>query len=121
MGTHTEKEQVKFQNPDAKDDQLVGADCRLSTLKKGDAVLFDARILHCGNANDPTDGAVRVLFNFSFRNPQVTGNLGYPGSIRPGYCGAMNLGDVQDALASHSTGDNNPFAKYSDGLVVPLA
>ena len=119
MRTHTQKENTIFFNHDKKDDQLSGANCRLSTLKKGDAVLFDARILHCGNANDPVNGATRALFNFSFRNPKVTGDLGYPGSIRPGYNGAMNLGDLSHALLSYGNGDKEPFAIYGDGLTRP--
>jgi hypothetical protein len=116
LGTQTAKENAKFYDPSLKDEQLSTADCRLATLKKGDAVLFDARILHCGNGNDPVKGKTRALFNFSFRNPQVTGNLGYDGSIRPGYCQAMTLGDVSDALVSYKNGNLNPFAKYGSGL-----
>jgi ectoine hydroxylase-related dioxygenase (phytanoyl-CoA dioxygenase family) len=119
MRTHTLEANKSFFNVAKKDEQLSGADCRLSTLKKGDAVLFDARILHCGNANHPVDGSTRALFNFSFRNPKVTGDLGYPGSIRPGYNGAMNLGDLSDALALYENGNKEPFAIYGDGLNRP--
>ena len=87
-----------------KNTQLSKSDCRLSCIKKGDAVVFDARILHCGNANNSVDKA-RALFNFSFRNPKVTGNLGYDGSIRPGYCQAMSLADVGDALLAYENGN----------------
>jgi hypothetical protein len=116
LRTHTKEKNEKFNIQSEKDQLLEKAENRFSTLKKGDAVVFDARILHCGNANDPIDGSTRVLFNFSFRNPQVTGNLGYPGSIRPGYCGALTLQDIDDALVLYGAGDNNPFATYSDGL-----
>lgn len=116
LRTHTAKENAKFNDKSQKDDQLSNADCRLSTLNKGDAVLFDARILHCGNANDLEKGSTRALFNFSFRNPEVTGDLGYAGSIRPGYCGKMTLQDVGNALLAYSNGDREPFAKYGDGL-----
>ena len=116
LKTHTAKQNAMFKDHSQKDDQLSKADARLATLKKGDAVLFDARILHCGNANDAEKGANRVLFNFSFRNPKVTGSLGYPGSIRPGYCGAMTLRNISDALVAHGDGDNDAFAKYGDGL-----
>jgi hypothetical protein len=119
MRTHTYEENTTFFNLAKKDEQLSGANCRLSTLKKGDAVLFDARILHCGNANHPVDGSTRALFNFSFRNPKVTGDLGYPGSIRPGYNGAMNLADLSDALVSYENGNREPFAIYGDGLTRP--
>ena len=116
MKTHTSKENAKFNDYSQKDSQLEAANCCLATLKKGDAVLFDARILHCGNANDPEKGSTRALFNFSFRNPKVTGNLGYEGSIRPGYVGAMTLADLGFALESYENGEKEPFAKYSDGL-----
>lgn len=118
LRTHTKIENEKFKSNDmqVKDQQLSKVDCRLSTLKKGDAVLFDARILHCGNANDAIKGSTRALLNFSFRNPKVTGDLGYAGSIRPGYCGKMTLGDVGDALVAYGNGEVEPFGKYGDGL-----
>lgn len=116
LRTHTATENAKFHDYSQKDDQLANADCRLATLKKGDAVLFDARILHCGNANHPDTGSTRAVFNFSFRNPKIRDDLGYAGSIRPGYIGAMTLGDVSDALAAYSAGEEDPFAKYGDGL-----
>ena len=116
LRTHTAKENAIFNDNSQKDDQLVTADSRLATLKKGDAVLFDARILHCGNANDAEKGSDRALFNFSFRNPKVVGSLGYAGSIRPGYTGAMTLGDMSEALAAYGDGDKKSFDKYGDGI-----
>lgn len=118
LRTHTQKENAKFNSGDkeVKDEQLMKAKCRLATLKKGDAVLFDARILHCGNENDIDNGSTRALFNFSFRNSKVKGDLGYAGSIRPGYVQAMNLGDISDALDEYQNGNEDPFAKYSDGI-----
>ena len=118
LKTHTSQQNELFNDYAQKDDQLRNADSRIATLQKGDAVLFDARILHCGNANDVNKGSVRALFNFSFRNPKVTGNLGYPGSIRPGYCGKMTLGDIKDVLTQHGKDGNfDSFAKYGDGLL----
>eukprot|EP00957_Ditylum_brightwellii_P148476 11304398-Ditylum_brightwellii.AAC.1 len=116
LRTHTAKENAIFNDSSQKDKQLTTADSRLATLNKGDAVLFDARILHCGNANDMEKGSDRALFNFSFRNPKVKDNLGYAGSIRPGYAGAMNLRDISEALIAYGEGDKNPFAKYGDGI-----
>jgi len=116
LRTHTKKQNDIFFDHDKRDAQLTKAKSRLATLNKGDAILFDARILHCGNANDGEKGSTRALFNFSFRNPKVTGDLGYEGSIRPGYCGAMNLRDITEMLVEYEKGDGNPFAKYSDGL-----
>ena len=118
VGSHTKKENVIFNDisQEAKDAQLANSNPVLATLKKGDAVLFDARTLHCGNANDGENGATRVLFNFSFRNPDIAGDLGYKGSIRPGYEKAMNLNDVSEALLAYEGGDTDPFAKYGDGM-----
>lgn len=118
LKTHTAKAIQIFESGDmdAKDEQLGNADCRLATLCQGDAVLFDARVLHCGGANDPEGGDTRAMLNFSFRNPKVSGDLGYKGSIMPGYVGAMTLGDMGQALASYADGDLDPFAKYGNGL-----
>ena len=58
-----------------------------ATMKMGDLVVFDARTMHCGNANlgdaqaNEDESLDRALFNFSFRNPQVVGSLGYKGSM----------------------------------------
>jgi hypothetical protein len=117
LRTHTEQASRAFNDYSLKDDQLVQADCRLGTLQKGDAILFDARILHCGNANKADAGSTRVMFNFSFRNPLVQGNLGYDGSIRPGYAGAMNLKDMGIALEEYAQGNMEPFEQYGDGIV----
>ena len=118
LKTHTASQNEKFTSGDTsvKNAQLAASDCRLSCLSKGDAVVFDARILHCGNANENEDKA-RALFNFSFRNPKVEGSLGYEGSIRPGYFKAMSLVDIGDALENYKKGDNDPFSKYGSGLV----
>lgn len=120
LKTQSAKENAIFHSGDIlqKNEQLTKSNSRSATLKKGDAVLFDARILHCGSANDTTNGSTRALFNFSFRNPKVISNLGYEGSIRPGYSGAMTLGNVCDALVAYEDGDGDPFAKYADGLLL---
>ena len=65
------------------DDLLESANVVVSSMKQGDVVVFDARILHCGNANICAK-TTRALFNFSFRHPD-SGPLGYEGSIRKGY------------------------------------
>ncbi|KAL3906464.1 MAG: hypothetical protein SGARI_003997, partial [Bacillariaceae sp.] len=116
--SHTKKAIQVFDGGDmeSKDEQLRLANCRLATLKKGDVVLFDARILHCGGANDIETGGTRVMLNFSFRNSKVQGDIGYKGSIMPGYAGAMTLGDVSDALDRYKGGELDPFAAYGNGL-----
>eukprot|EP00957_Ditylum_brightwellii_P016609 1248601-Ditylum_brightwellii.AAC.1 len=116
LWTHTGKENAIFNNSSQKDKQLVTANSHLATLNKGDGVLFDARILHCGNDNDTEKGSDWALFNFSFQNLKVKDNLGYAGSIRPGYAGAMNLRDISEALTAYGEGDKTPFAKYGDGI-----
>lgn len=118
LKSHTEKTINIFDSGDmeAKDEQLRKANCCLATLGAGDAVVFDARILHCGGANDLEAGATRVMLNFSFRNPKVQGDIGYKGSMMPGYVGSMTLGDVSDALDRYKAGDADPFAKYGNGI-----
>lgn len=115
LRTHTKDQNAQFTSNDVevRNNQLKNSDCRLSCLKKGSAVLFDARILHCGNANQSDQS--RALFNFSFRNPAVTGSLGYDGSIRPAYCKAMTLADVGVALESYAKGNQDPFGQYGSG------
>lgn len=115
-GSQSEKINELFNCGDAsqKDEVLAKSTAKLSTLKKGDCVLFDARTLHCGNANESDQ--TRALFNFSFRNPKVTGDLGYKGSMRPGYEKAMTLKDVHEVLVAYENGDVEPFAKYGTGM-----
>lgn len=117
LSTQTQEETDIFNDKSKKDDQIVNAKCRLATLNKGDAVLFDARILHCGGANDAKLGKTRAIFNFSFRNPKISGNLGYPGSMRPSYVGAMNLSDLSDRLSEYKDGKIDPFEVYGNGLI----
>lgn len=122
LKTHTDKENRKFHDPsiEVRDKQISSADHRISTLQKGDAVIFDARVLHCGNANDSENGSTRVLFNFSFRNPKVEGDLGYKGSIRPCYERKMKLKDLSDALVEYENDATiDPFLKYGNGIDVP--
>jgi hypothetical protein len=75
LGTQTQKvnEAYNCGGAEEKDEVLRSCNARLSTLKKGDCVLFDARTLHCGNANESEE--TRALFNFSFRNPKVKGDV----------------------------------------------
>eukprot|EP00956_Cyclotella_meneghiniana_P001845 scaffold2028_cov74-Cyclotella_meneghiniana.AAC.5 len=115
-GSQSEKINELFNcgNAIQKDEVLAKSTAKLSTLNKGDCVLFDARILHCGNANESSE--TRALFNFSFRNPKVTGDLGYKGSMRSGYEQSMTLKDVHDAMVAYDGGDMDPFLKYGNGM-----
>ena len=118
LGSQTREERIKFEGtPESKDEQLQNSKPRYALLNKGDCVLFDARILHCGNANVDfeNEDATRAMFNFSFRNPKETGDLGYCGSMRPGYVGRMSLGYVGMELEKYERGEP-AFVKYGDGL-----
>lgn len=108
---------------DTFDSYLAAATPREACLKAGDLVVFDARVLHCGNANFDVD---RALFNFSFRNPAITGDIGYKGSMRPAY--TRQQIQFQDIMAAVDAGNKkakkkknaeeaaSPFAQYGDGL-----
>ena len=105
---------------------ISSSQVRETTMKTGDLIVFDARTMHCGNANigSDDDSPDRALFNFSFRNPKVTGSLGYKGSMRPRYTSErISLGDVLNIVDGQvedtKRGDPStpPFAKYGDGLV----
>lgn len=78
------------------------------------SVLCVFPVLHCGGANNSLEK--RVMLNFSFRNPKVTGDIGYKGSIFPGYEKQMQLEDIGKALESYSKGEADPFAQYGNGV-----
>jgi hypothetical protein len=95
------------------------SECRISTMKKGDAIVYDARILCSYGTNDAQTGSTSTTLNMSFRNPETQVDLGYVGSLRPGYRGAMNLGDLKGSLAAYVNGDGDAFQKYGDGIRKP--
>jgi hypothetical protein len=115
--SHTEPANTAFEHKgDAFDALLRAAQPLESCLETGDLVVFDARVLHCGTANrSDTD---RALFNFSFKSPLVVGDLGYKGSMRPGYTRQeIKLGDVLAAIDQKKKSSTDlPFALYGDGL-----
>ena len=45
---------------------------RLGVMRRGDAVVFDSRILHCGSANESE--ARRAMFYFSFSRRDISHN-----------------------------------------------
>jgi hypothetical protein len=53
--------------------------------------VYDPRVLHCGSENQPSSGegeasrGVRAMFTVGFRNPKVTGDFGFKGSLRTAY------------------------------------
>lgn len=86
-------------------------------LQKGDLIVYDPLVLHCGAANLPTSGSSRSLFNVGFLNPKVSGDFGYSGSMRPGYKGVMSYEQMKQRLQGYKMGGvADPFAKYGDGL-----
>jgi len=91
---------------------------KFALLKKGDLIVYDPLVLHCGAANLVETGSVRSLFNVGFRNPKVVGDFGYQGSMRPGYKGKMTFGMLKQCLKNYRvTGATvDPFAKYGNGL-----
>jgi hypothetical protein len=115
--SHTETANAAFDHKgDEFDSLLQEAQPVEACLETGDLVVFDARVLHCGNANlADTD---RALFNFSFKSPLVVGDIGYKGSMRPGYTRRkIKLGDVLAAIDEKKQKSADlPFALYGDGL-----
>jgi hypothetical protein len=115
--SHTETANTAFEHKgDAFDSLLRASQPFESCLETGDLVVFDARVLHCGTANrSDTD---RALFNFSFKSPLVVGDLGYKGSMRPGYTRReIKLGDMLAAIdKKKKISTDLPFALYGNGL-----
>lgn len=105
-----------FVNSHSSGDSQFAA-CRLATMKRGDAIVFDARILSTPNTNA---GETYTMLNIGFRNPKVPNGIGYVGSLRPGYRGALNFGDLKGSLAAYGDGDGDAFKKYGDGIREPF-
>lgn len=91
--------------------------CRLATMKKGDAIIFDARILSSPRSNA---GSTYTVLNIGFRNPKIQSDIGYVGSLRPGYRGPLSLGDLKGSLLAYDNGDGDAFKKYGDGMRKPF-
>jgi len=107
----------EWKKPVTFDDYLRGKTPKFALLKKGDLIVYDPLVLHCGAANILETGAVRSLFNVGFRNPKVQGDFGYGGSMRPGYQGQMTFGQLKKCLAKYKKGSAvDPFAKFGNGL-----
>ncbi|GMH79826.1 hypothetical protein TrLO_g13493 [Triparma laevis f. longispina] len=94
------------------DDMLSASEVSTPCLKAGDVVIFDARTLHAGCANTD-DETTRCMYNFSFRTTAFLGDLGYKGSMRSGYDGKINLGDV---MKSADEGGQKLGGELGDGL-----
>ena len=86
------KLQNKMKDPAAWDAYLAKKTPHFACLKQGDLIVYDPRVLHCGSENQPTSGetepvtgGVRAMFTVGFRNPKVTGDFGFKGSLRTAY------------------------------------
>ncbi|GMH99796.1 hypothetical protein TrST_g9132 [Triparma strigata] len=97
---------------DGVDAMLSASEVATPCLLAGDLVIFDARTLHAGCANTD-DETTRCLYNFSFRTTSFLGDLGYKGSMRSGYSGKLNLGDVMN---SADAGGQKLGGELGDGL-----
>ena len=69
--THTERARAAQWGYDPTDDEevaelLTASACRIPLPRKGDAVAFDARTLHCGSAHTAKHGSRRILLYCSF-------------------------------------------------------
>ena len=64
-GSHTGRAHASWY--DEKVGYLARTPVRVGLLRKGDLLLFDSRILHCGGANDAAEGARRAIFYFSLK------------------------------------------------------
>jgi len=93
---------------------------RISTMKKGDAIVYDARISSSYGTNDAQTGSTSMMLNISFRNPKTQVDMGYVGSLRQEYRGAVNLGDLKGSLSAYVNGDGDAFKKYGDGIKEPF-
>jgi len=89
---------------------------KFALLKKGDLIVYDPLVLHCGAANLVGTGSVRSLFNVGFRTNNA-GDFGYQGSMRPGYKEKMTFGMMKQCLKNYRDCPSvDPFAKYGNGL-----
>lgn len=79
-GTHTPAAHTAWEAEGAS--QLERSEACVATLTKGDILLFDSRVLHCGTANCLESGKRRRLFYFSLKRARkATGKSG-PGTLR---------------------------------------
>ena len=94
-------------------------DLRVSTIKTGDAIIYDNRIFRSQRANHAQKGSTSVKLNISFGTPKSKTD-GFSSQstfyLRPGYQDILNFGDLQAALSAYENGDGNVFNKYGDGL-----
>jgi ectoine hydroxylase-related dioxygenase (phytanoyl-CoA dioxygenase family) len=63
------------------------------TLKAGDAVLMDTRVMHCGGSNQSDRS--RMLFHFSLETTaEPKGPVGFTYNLAPELRGKLTLADI---------------------------
>eukprot|EP00658_Telonema_sp_P-2_P060486 TRINITY_DN49397_c0_g1_i1.p1 TRINITY_DN49397_c0_g1~~TRINITY_DN49397_c0_g1_i1.p1 ORF type:complete len:349 (-),score=88.12 TRINITY_DN49397_c0_g1_i1:341-1387(-) len=68
-GTHNELDHATFNGPELKKAEfLKNQEYRSSLLKKGDCAIFEARLLHCGSANESDKR--RTMFYLTLQDPE---------------------------------------------------
>jgi hypothetical protein len=89
--THACHDAYHAEDPTEIEELLATHPLSLGLLRRGDALLMDSRLLHCGGENRQGSGAQRVVFYFSFRTQRAGG---LPGTISPEDRGAWQAGWV---------------------------
>ena len=116
-GTATSHDHQRWQDKKTFDEYLGSKIPTFALLKAGDLIVYDPRILHCGAENELESGSTRAMFNVGFRNPKVTGDFGYKGSLRTGYSDKISFGDLTNYLSGFQEGQKkDPFVKLGNGL-----
>ena len=92
-GTHTAAAHAAWEEDKA--GFLGGARARVGALAKGDVLLFDSRLLHCGGENR---AARRALFYFSFKRRGEWRGVG-PGTLQGGLRGRCTLENVASGVS----------------------
>ena len=95
-GSHTEEAHAAYlTGADEKTRLLRTGPVTRGLLRRGDATLYDSRLLHCGDANDSRER--RVLFYFSFR-ARGAPEPSNAGSLQHGLRGKYSLQDTEHWL-----------------------
>lgn len=94
-GTHTSSAHTRWY--DERATFLRHSPVRVGLLQRGDLLLFDSRLLHCGGANDEQHGGRRALFYFSFKARDARGVA--PGTLRGALRGCHHLHTLGNELA----------------------
>lgn len=101
---HHQFDDITFNDVSNRDAMLAERRNIAALLNAGDVSVFDSRTMHCGGANDISEGATRALLYVSFRNPSATESIGNVGSIMSDIK-RITLGDLRSKL--HSLKDDD--------------